>query len=243
MMSVANTRASERQESMNNFLDYAKQMWPEFLCGPHHELMAEKFEGVAAGKIKKLILNLPPRHTKSMFASYLLPSWYLGRFPEKQVIQTMSDINLAVGFGRLVDRLMGSQEYAQVFPKHGKNVCTGVGGAIGGHLADLLIVDDPHLAGFNDFTNVFDWFAHSAMCGLNPEGAIVVVMSRSSADDLTGQLEGFGEWEVLKIPAMQADGSATWPEFWPEKDLLDVKKNVTSKIWAMQWQQNVDEAA
>ena len=63
---------------MDKFLDYVKEMWPEFLCGPHHELMARKFVEVAEGKIKRLILNLPPQHTKSMFASYMLPSWYLG---------------------------------------------------------------------------------------------------------------------------------------------------------------------
>ena len=227
---------------MNNFLDYAKRMWPEFLCGPHHALMAEKFEGVAAGKIKKLILNLPPRHTKSMFASYLLPSWYLGRFPEKQVIQVMSDMVLAKSFCRRVESLMASQKYAQVFPKHGETVGAGVGEAINGSEADLIIVDDPHLAGFNDFENVFDWFAGSAMCRLKPEGAVVVVMSRSSSDDLTGRLERLGGWEVLKIPAMQADGTPTWPYFWPEKELLDVKRNMTSEVWAMEWQQNVDEA-
>lgn len=227
---------------MNKFLDYAKEMWPEFLCGPHHEFIAKKFEDVADGKIKKLILNLPPRHTKSMFASYLLPSWYLGLFPEKQVIQVMSDMVLAKSFGRRVDSLMASQKYAQVFPKHGETVGAGVGEAINGSEADLLIVDDPHLAGFNGFENVFDWFAGSAMCRLKPEGAVVVVMSRSSNDDLTGRLERLGGWEVLKIPAMQADGTPTWPYFWPEKELLDVKNNVTSADWEMTWQQNVNEA-
>ena len=227
---------------MNKFLDYAKEVWPELSCGPHHELIAKKFEEVADAKIKKLILNLPPRHTKSMFASYLLPGWYLGRFPEKQVIQVMADMALAKSFGRRVDSLMASQKYAQVFPKHGETVWTGVGEAINGSEADLLIVDDPHLAGFNDFQNVFDWFANSAMCRLKPEGATVVVMSRSSEDDLTNQLERLGGWEVLKIPAMQADGTPTWPEFWPEKELLDVKNNVTSEAWEMTWQQNVNEA-
>lgn len=230
-------------EKMDKFLNYVKEMWPKFLCGPHHELMAQKFEEVADGKIKRLILNLPPRHTKSEFASYLLPGWYLGRFPEKQVIQASANMEQAVTFRKRVNNiLMRSQKYVQMFPKHGETVGTGVGGPIGGYGADLWIVDDPHLNGHDDFDGVFDWFAECAMCRLKPEGAMVVVMSRSSDDDLTGRLEKLGGWEVVKIPAMKIDGSSTWPEFWPEERLLDVKKNESPKIWAMKWQQNINEA-
>ena len=228
---------------MDKFLDYVREMCSEFLCGPHHELMAQKFEEVADGKIKRLILNIPPRHTKSMFASYLLPSWYLGRFPEKQVIQSAANMELAVTFRRRInDILMRSQKYVQMFPKHGETVCTGVGGAIEGYGADLYIVDDPHLDGLDDFNNVFNWFTNWAMCRLKPEGSMVVVMSRSSDDDLTGRLEKLGGWEIVKIPAMKSDGSSTWPEFWPEERLLDVKKNVPPKFWSMTWQQNINEA-
>lgn len=227
---------------MDKFLDYVKEMWPEFLCGPHHELMARKFEEVAEGKIKRLILNLPPQHTKSMFASYMLPSWYLGRFPEKHVIQAAENMEKAVSFRQRVDRLMRSQKYVQMFPKHGKTVCTGVGGPLGGYGVDLWVVDDPHLYGRDDFDSVFDWFTEWAMCRLNPEGAMVVVMSRSSDDDLTGRLEKLGGWEVVKIPAMKSDGSSTWPEFWPEEKLLYEKTSMPPKYWAMTWQQNINEA-
>jgi hypothetical protein len=226
---------------MDKFLDYVKEMWPEFLCGPHHELMAQKFEEVAGGKIKRLILNLPPRHTASEFASYLLPSWYLGRFPEKQVIQAASLPELSRSFKVRVNRLMKSQKYVQVFSSHGQFLTTSVGGPASGYCADLYIVDNPHLS-CSDYKDEFNWFIHGPMCKVNPQGAMVVVMSRSSDDDLTGRLEKFGGWEIVKIPAMKSDGSSTWPEFWPEKRLFDVKKNVPPKIWAMKWQQNINEA-
>jgi len=226
---------------MDKFLDYVNEMWPEFICGPHHELMAQKFEEVAEGKIKRLVLNVPPRFTKSMFASYLLPSWFLGRFPEKEVIQAAGYRDLAVNFKQRVDKLMESQKYAQVFPQHGKTVAIGVGGAVGGYAADLYIVDDPHLTGSvneRDCQKVFDWFNDNAMCRLKPEGAMVVVMSRSSEYDVTARFEELGGWEVVKIPAMKSDGSSTWPAFWPDDQLLDVKRNISIAKWRMEHQSN-----
>ena len=75
--------AKKRERAQKSFMEYVKMMWPGFIHGRHHALMAKKFEGVADGTIKRLIINMPPRHTKSEFASYLLPSWFLGRFPQK----------------------------------------------------------------------------------------------------------------------------------------------------------------
>jgi hypothetical protein len=77
-----------KQKAQTNFLDYVYHVWPSFIHGKHHEIMAEAFERVARGELKRLIINMPPRHTKSEFASYLLPSWYLGKYPNKKVIQT-----------------------------------------------------------------------------------------------------------------------------------------------------------
>jgi hypothetical protein len=203
--------------------------------------LAQKFEEVAEGKIKRLVLNLPPRFTKSMFASYLLPSWFLGRFPERQVIQAAGYRDLAVNFKQRVDKLMESQKYAQVFPQHGKTVAVYVNDAVCRYAADLYIVDDPHLTGFvnkHDWQKFFDWFNDNAMRRLKPEGAMVVVMSRSSEYDLTARLEELGGWEVVKIPAMKSDGSSTWPEFWSEDQLLDVKRNISIAKWRMEFQSN-----
>ena len=89
-----------------NFMAFVKEMWPEFIEGRHHKEIADKFNKLANGKIKRLIINMPPRHTKSEFASYLLPSWFLGKYPEKKIIQTAHTAELAVGFGRKVRNLV-----------------------------------------------------------------------------------------------------------------------------------------
>ena len=108
--------AIERERAQGLFMEYVKMMWPGFVHGRHHALMAKKFEKIADGSLKRVIINMPPRHTKSEFASYLLPSWFLGKFPGKKVIQCSNTAELAVGFGRKVRNLVGSEAYAKVFP-------------------------------------------------------------------------------------------------------------------------------
>jgi predicted phage terminase large subunit-like protein len=175
--------------------------------------MAKKFEDVANGKIKRLIINMAPRHTKSEFASYLLPSWFLGKFPNKKVIQCSNTAELAVGFGRKVRNLVGSEAYSRIFPNvslksdskaagrwgtnaNGDYFAIGVGGTVTGKGADLLIIDDPHseqeaaIAATNPevYDKVYEWYSSGPRQRLQPGGAIVVVMTRWSLRDLTGKI-------------------------------------------------------
>ena len=72
-----------RERAQTDFMAYVHEMWPGFVDGRHHKVMAKKFQEIADGKIKRLIINMPPRHTKSEFASYLLPSWFFpGNLPD-----------------------------------------------------------------------------------------------------------------------------------------------------------------
>jgi hypothetical protein len=192
--------AVEREKCQGSFMAYVKRMWPGFIHGRHHAVMAKKFEEIASGKLKRLIINLGPRHTKSEFASYLFPSWFLGRFPQKKVIQSSNTADLAVNFGRKVRNLVQSEEYAKVFPgvalrqdsksagrwatsHDGEYFAIGVGGTMTGKGADLLIIDDPHseqeaaLAVGNPavFDSVFEWYTSGPRQRLQPGGAIVVV--------------------------------------------------------------------
>ncbi len=205
--------ALERERAQAGFMEYVKLMWPGFVSGRHHALMAKKFEAIAEGKLKRLIINMAPRHTKSEFASYLLPSWFLGRYPHKKVIQTSNTADLAVGFGRKVRNLVGSEQYERVFPgvalrqdskaagrwatnKGGEYFAIGVGGTVTGKGADLLIIDDPHseqearLAAHNPdiFDSVYEWYTSGPRQRLQPGAAIVVVMTRWSERDLTGRI-------------------------------------------------------
>ena len=108
--------AVQREAAQGNFIKFVKEMWAGFIDGRHHKVMAKQFERIASGECKRLIINMPPRHTKSEFASYMLPAWFLGKFPEKKIIQCSNTAELAVGFGRKVRNLLDSNQYSQVFP-------------------------------------------------------------------------------------------------------------------------------
>lgn len=202
-----------RELAQVDFIKFAHEMWPGFIDGRHHKIMAQKFQEIADGKCKRLIVNMPPRHTKSEFASYLLPAWYLGRFPGRKIIQTSNTAELAVGFGRKVRNLVGSEQYAKIFPDvtlksdskaagrwgtnhDGSYFAIGVGGTVTGKGADLLIIDDPHseqeaaIAASNPevYDKVYEWYSSGPRQRLQPGGAIVIIMTRWSKRDLVGKI-------------------------------------------------------
>ena len=188
----------------SDFLTFVKHVWPEFIEGKHHKKIAEKFNLLANGKIKRLIINMPPRHTKSEFASYLLPSWMVGRRPDLKIIQTTHTTELAIRFGRKAKTLMDSPEYKQVFKTRlredsqaagrweteqgGEYFASGVGGAITGRGADLLIIDDPHseqdALNMTAMERAYEWYTSGPRQRLQPGGAIVIVMTRWHQRDL-----------------------------------------------------------
>jgi len=262
--------ALTREKANKGFMEYVKVMWPGFIHGRHHAVMAKKFEEIAEGKVKRLIINMPPRHTKSEFASYLLPSWFLGKYPNKKVIQASNTADLAVNFGRKVRNLVLSEAYAKVFPgvtlrqdskaagrwatnKGGEYFAIGVGGTVTGKGADLFIVDDPHseqeavLAGSSPevFDKVYEWYESGPRQRLQPGAAIVVVMTRWGARDLTGrlldraaQLDRSDEWEVIELPAIMPSGNPLWPEFWSIKELEALREELAPAKWNAQYQQS-----
>jgi hypothetical protein len=109
-------KLKDREVTQKRFMKFVERVWPSFIGGKHHSRMAAAFERVARGESKRLIINMPPRHTKSEFASYLLPAWFLGQFPGKKVIQTSHTAELAVGFGRKVRNLVDTETYREIFP-------------------------------------------------------------------------------------------------------------------------------
>ena len=203
----------EKEKAQNTFMGFVEKAWPDFISGRHHKIMARAFERVVSGECKRLIINMPPRHTKSEFASYLLPAWFLGKYPNKKVIQSSNTGELAVGFGRKVRNLVDSETYKSIFPnlelqqdskaagrwntsKGGDYFAIGVGGTVTGKGADLLIIDDPHseqeaaLAASNPevFDKVTEWYTSGPRQRLQPGGSIIIVMTRWAQRDLTGQV-------------------------------------------------------
>ena len=259
-------KAHKKELARESFLPFVNDMWSAFIAGRHHKIMAEAFERVASGDLKRLIINMPPRHTKSEFASFLFPAWYLGKFPEKKIIQTAHTAELAVGFGRKVRNLVGSPDYQRIFQtklstdskaagrwntnKGGEYFAIGVGGAVTGKGADVLIIDDPHseqeaMQGNPAvYDRVYEWYSSGPRQRLQPGGSIVLVMTRWSTRDLTGQIiensiarEG-DEWEVIELPAIMPSGKPLWPEFWKKEELESIKAEIPVSKWEAQYQQN-----
>jgi predicted phage terminase large subunit-like protein len=258
----------ERRKSSDDFIHFVKQVWPAFIEGEHHRIMAEAFKQVADGKLKRLIVNMPPRHTKSEFASYLLPAWFLGQSPDKKVIQTAHTAELAVGFGRKVRNLVGSAGYQGIFPglglqqdskaagrwntsAGGEYFAIGVGGAVTGKGADLLIIDDPHSEQEGQsldpgvFDRVHEWYTSGPRQRLQPGGAIVIVMTRWHKRDLTGQIlkssiqrAGVDEWRVIEFPAILESGNPLWPGFWSIEELEKLRAELPVSKWSAQYQQD-----
>ena len=259
----------EREESRQSFMTFVKKVWPHFIEGAHHKRMANAFERVARGECKRLIINMPPRHTKSEFASYLLPAWFLGNFPEKKIIQTSHTAELAVGFGRKVRNLVDSDVFSETFPgvglqadskaagrwntnHRGDYFAIGVGGAVTGKGADILIIDDPHseqeaaLAATSPeiYDKTYEWYTSGPRQRLQPGGSIVIVMTRWSQRDLTGQVlkadaqRGGEGWEVIEFPAILPSGKPLWPSFWSLAELEALREELPNGKWQAQYQQN-----
>jgi len=110
------TQLEAQERSRNSFLDFVRYVWPEAILGDHHRKMAAALDRIAKGTLKRLIVNMPPRHTKSEFASYLLPAFLMGRDPRLQVIEATHTAELAVKFGRKVRDLMDDSRYRELFP-------------------------------------------------------------------------------------------------------------------------------
>lgn len=247
------------------FIPFVKHVWPEFIEGDHHRKIAQKFEDIANGKIKRLIVNMPPRHTKSEFASYLFPAWMVGKNPKLKVIQTTHTGELAVRFGRKMKNLVDQENFRQVFEdcriaadskaagrwetnKGGEYYAAGIGGAITGRGADLLIIDDPHSEqdALSDtaMDSAYEWYTSGPRQRLQPGGAIVIVMTRWSTKDLTGKLLNAqsepkaDKWEVVEFPAIMPSNTPVWPNYWKLEELEAVKASLSESKWQAQWQQN-----
>ena len=255
-----------RESGKNSFLDFITHVYPGYKVGPHHAKLARIFEDIEAGKRKRVIVNIAPRHGKSEMISYLAPGWFLGKNPQKKVIMASHTADLAVNFGRRVRNLVGSDLYRDVFPNvelqadsksasrwgtnfNGEYFAIGVGGALAGRGADLFIIDDPHSEqeakqGRADvFEPAWEWFQSGPVQRLMPGGSIIVVMTRWSKMDLTGKIvdhmtknEDADEWEIVEFPAILND-KPLWPDFWTIEELMGKKASMDVRYWQAQYMQ------
>lgn len=252
----------------DNFLDFIKHVYTGYKVGPHHKTLARIFEDIEAGRKKRVIVNIAPRHGKSEMISYLAPAWFLGRNPQKKVIIASHTADLAVDFSRRVRNLVSSDQFRDIFPNvelqtdsksaarwgtnfNGEYFAIGVGGALAGRGADLLVIDDPHSeqeAKQNRpevFNPVYEWYQSGPLQRLMPGGSVIIVMTRWSKMDLTGQIidhmtrnDDADQYEIVEFPAILDDGTSLWPEFWPVEELLAKKNSLDIRYWQSQYMQN-----
>jgi len=261
---IQREQRKELKKVRTQFLPFVKKMWPDFIEGSHHTEIADKFNRLATGELTRLIINMPPRHTKSEFASFFLPAWMIGQNPKLKIIQATHTAELAVNFGRKTKHLIDSSEYQQIFKTRlqedskaagrwntsdgGEYFAVGVQGAVTGRGADLLIIDDPHseqdVNSSNAFDNAWEWYTSGPRQRLQPGGRIVLVMTRWSTKDLTQKLinaqknENADQWEVVEFPAILPNGKPVWPEYWKLEDLESVKASAGVAKWNAQYMQN-----
>ena len=255
------------QDARENFLPFVRRVWPEFIQGRHHGIMADVFQRVETGECKRVIINLPPRHTKSRFTSVLFPAWYLGRHPERKIMQASHTASLALDFGRDLRNLVNSDEYRAVFPQmklsqdaraayrwntnaDGQYFAVGKTGAAAGRGGDLVIIDDPHSEQAVienpkvDFDKTWAWYLSGPRQRLQPGAAIIVCMTRWGDLDLTGRLrrqeiedEDGEAWELIQLPAILPSGDPLFHEFWTLPELEATRATMPLQRWAANYQQ------
>ena len=257
-------RAS-RLVGRESMLGFATHVYPGFKIGPHHRKLSKIFEDVIAGKKKRVIINIAPRHGKSEFSSYLFPAYFLGKYPDKKIIMGTHTAGLSEDFGRRVRNLIESDEYQELYPDTriaddqkaagkwstgagGQYYAAGVGGALAGRGADLFVIDDPHseqdvktnsrLA----FDTAWSWFQTGPLQRLMPGGAIIVIMTRWSLLDLTGRLIDYQTrnpeaepWEIVELPAILNGDTENEKSLWPEQWPLESLKKVKASLDPRYW--------
>jgi predicted phage terminase large subunit-like protein len=241
---------------------------------PYEHLLKidEALTRVASREVDRLIIEVPVRHGKSELVSKYLPAWWLGRFPDDQVMLAAYEADFARSWGRKAREVLdefgpqvfgvrvadqpAAQDWWNVEDHEGVMVTAGVGGALTGKGADLLIIDDPvknaeaamsaHQRG-----KQWEWWQSTASSRLQPGGRVIVVMARWHEDDLAGRLVANQDpsepWTVLKMPAIaesgddplgRAAGAALCPEMFDEKALLRAKRERGAYWFSALYQQS-----
>jgi len=256
---MPSAQAAKKQHSEISLIDYTLQAMPRYQVAAHHRVLAQQLERVAKGECKRLMVFMPPRHGKSQLTSIQFPAWFIGNYPDKEIICASYAQELAAHFGREVRNLVSDPEFKETFgvslapdstAKHrwntsegGSYVAAGVGGAITGRGAHLLVIDDP-VKNREDADSevyrdkVWDWYRSTAFTRLMPNGAVVLVMTRWHDDDLAGRLlehEG-DQWEVVTLKAIDQD-KPLWPEWYNLEALEQIRSTIGPREWSALYQQ------
>lgn len=242
----------------------------------HILLLSEALVAVASGHIKRLLVMMPPRHGKSRLVSHTFPAWYLGTYPDLRIILASYEATFAASWGRKARDLF--EEWAPtiwnlkvnpkvtassawgVYRRQGGMDTAGIGGAITGKGAHVLLIDDP-VKNADDAQSqtmrdkTWDWYTSTAYTRLesDPEGAIIVVSTRWHEDDLAGRIlqdmRDTGErWHVIRLPAVaeedevwpharRAEGEPLWEARFSLPRLAGIRRTLGEYWWSALYQQ------
>jgi len=225
----ARKELAKRELARRHLLDFTRYRFPSYKTNWHHKLLADALERVENGSLKRLIVNMPPRHGKSELVSVNFPAWCMGRDKDKSVMAASYSAGLATDFGRKVRNIMDEPDYKNLFSTRlaedaqakgswatngrGEYNAVGVGGSLTGKGASILIIDDPvknreEADSEVVSESIWDWYRSTARTRLTPDGAVVIVMTRWKDNDLVGRIleesrvmDG-EKWEVINLPAI-----------------------------------------
>jgi hypothetical protein len=252
----------------NNLLAFIGATNPNYVTSLVHRYLCSKIQNAVLEGNARLAISIPPRHGKSEIISKALPAWFFGRKPDAQVMQICYGSDLASDFGVDVRSLMSSPLYKYLYPlavptgdgksgskwrtvSDGRYKGVGVGGAITGFGADLMVIDDivknrqeAHSPAFKKVVREF--FGSTLFSRVLPGGSVIILMTRWTSDDLVGIVTEELGWEYINLPALCTDpssdplkrnlGDALFPEFYPQSRLLEIKRSCTEYDWQALYQ-------
>lgn len=241
---------------------FTARMYPSFIPAAHIDRLHEALTWAVSTPDARLIVTMPPRHSKSLNVSEHLPAWFLGNNPDKRVIAASHTASLAYTFSRRVRNKIASPLWPfpgvsvaddkgavsawDIHNRLGGYVSVGVGGSPTGAGGDLILIDDP-IRSQQDADSqtvrdaLWEWYQGTLYTRLEPGGSIVLTATRWHDDDLTGRLldaqaHGGDQWRHVHMPAISDDGTALWPERWSVAALERIRQAVGSKVFEAQYQ-------
>ncbi len=251
----------------NDLLAFSRFINKDFQDAKHIKAIVKALSDIESGKKKRLIINMPPRHGKSELGSKIFPLWALGKNPKREIIVSSYNKEKAEEFtGWQKNVCENDERFIQVFPDcliskdfrakdqwqttaGGGVVGAGIGGSFTGRGSDIFIIDDP-TKNYEEAISetiqeaIWNWYRSVVVTRLSPDAAIILIMTRWVSNDLAGRViegEGLtsegGEWDILKLPAINTQGEALWSNRFDIERLYKIRKAVGEKFWAALYQQ------
>jgi predicted phage terminase large subunit-like protein len=260
--------------AQDDFLSFIAAIDPNYKFGTHLKRLGTLLMEVETNIKNRIAVSMAPRMGKSQMISIYYPAWYLGKHPDHKVIVASHTADLAVVMARKVRNLINTPEYKAIFPqtniasdakaaaqwnttKGGEYFAIGVGGALAGRGAHLIIADDPlseqdiKAGNTTSLDNAYEWFSAGLRTRLMPDGKICVLHTRWHQRDLIGRLikdsamnEGGDTYETFEFPAILNEGTenekSIWPEQWSIESLQQTRASMHHIMWQWyaQYQQN-----